>query len=29
VDAEVPVQDGAQIVGFTSRAQVENLLGRG
>jgi hypothetical protein len=29
VDAEVNPGGGAQITGFTSRAQVENLLGRG
>jgi hypothetical protein len=29
VDAEVNPRGGAQIVGFTSRAQVEHLLGRG
>ncbi len=29
VDAEVNPRGGAQITGFTSRAQVENLLGHG
>lgn len=29
VDAEINPRGGAQIMGFTSRAQVENLLGRG